>query len=313
MKYKQDKVFIAGQQGMVGSAIYNLLKKKKFKIINCSRKDLDLTNQHKVENWFKKNKPSIVINAAGRVGGILDNSTYLSDYIYINTMIGMNIINSSLKHGVKKLINLGSACIYPRTVRQPIKEEYLLSSYLEQTNEGYALAKISCLKYCEYIKKKHNKYFISLQPTNLYGEGDNFNLKSSHVMPALVKKFYLAKKHNKNSVEIWGSGRVRREFLNVEDLANAVHFSLTKKIPYSFINVGSGDYISIKNLAQIIKKISGFQGKIVFNKNYPDGVIERKLDISKLKKIGWKKKINLYQGIKNYYKYYEDIADINEQ
>jgi len=309
----REKVFIAGQEGMVGSAVYKLLKKKKFSILNCSRKNLDLTDQKQVDNWFKKNKPTIVINAAGRVGGILDNSTFLSDYIYINTMIGMNIINSSLKYRVKKLINLGSACIYPRTVKQPIKEEYLLSSFLEETNEGYALAKISCLKYCEYIKKKHNKYFISLQPTNLYGEGDNFNLKSSHVMPALVKKFYLAKKYKKKNVEIWGSGKVKREFLNVEDLARAVHFSLIKKIPYSFINVGSGDYITIKSLAQKIQKISGYKGKIIFNKKYPDGVIERKLDISKIKKLGWVKKSNLYQGIENYYKYFESIADINER
>jgi len=309
----KEKVFIAGQQGMVGSAVYSLLKKKNFNIITCTRKNLDLTDQKKVDNWFKKNKPTIVINAAGRVGGILDNSTYLSDYIYINTMIGMNIINASLKYGVKKLINLGSACIYPRTVKQPIKEEYLLSSFLEQTNEGYALAKISCLKYCEYIKKKHNKYFISLQPTNLYGEGDNFNLKSSHVMPALVKKFYLAKKKKKKFVEIWGSGKVKREFLNVEDLARAIYFCLRKKIPYPFINIGSGDYISIKNLAFKIKEISGYKGKIVFNKNYPDGVIERKLDISKIKKLGWNNKIKLNQGIKNYYKYFESIADINER
>lgn len=308
----KEKVFIAGQEGMVGSAVYKLLKKERFSIINCSRKNLDLTDQKQVDNWFKKNKPSIVINAAGRVGGILDNSTFLSDYIYINTMIGMNVINFSLKYGVKKLINLGSACIYPRTVKQPIKEEYLLSSFLEQTNEGYALAKISSLKYCEYIKKKHNKYFISLQPTNLYGEGDNFNLKSSHVMPALVKKFYLAKKYKKKKVEIWGSGKVKREFLNVEDLARAVHFTLIKRIPYPFINVGSGDYITIKSLAQKIQKISGYKGKIIFNKKYPDGVIERKLDISKIKKLGWKKKINLYQGIENYYKYFESIADIDE-
>ncbi len=308
----KNKVFIAGQEGMVGSAIYSLLKKKKFNIINCPRNKVDLTNQHQVDSWFKKNKPNIVINAAGRVGGILDNSTYLSDYIYINTMIGMNIINSSLKYKVSKLINLGSACIYPRSVKQPIKEEYLLSSFLEKTNEGYALAKISCLKYCEYIRKKHNKYFISLQPTNLYGIGDNFNLKSSHVMPALVKKFYLANKFRKKTVEIWGSGKVKREFLNVEDLASAVHFCLKKKISYPFINVGSGDYISIKRLALIIKKISGYKGKIVFNKKYPDGVIERKLDITKLKRMGWKKEINLYQGIKSYYKHFENIADINE-
>lgn len=313
MKSKKIKVLIAGQNGMVGRAIYKLLKKKNtYQIINCSRKKLDLTNQKDVNSWFKKYKPKIVVNAAGKVGGILDNSTYIDDYLYINTMIGMNIINASLNYGVKKLINLGSACIYPKISKQPIKEKYLLSSHLEQTNEGYALAKISCLKYCEYIKKKYNKYFISLQPTNLYGEGDNFNLKSSHVMPALVRKFYLAKKFKKKTVEIWGSGKIKREFLNVDDLASAVYFSLIKKIPYSFINVGSGDSISIKDLALKIKKISGYEGKIVFNRNYPDGVKERKLDTSRLRKLGWKKKINLYQGIKNYYTHYENIININE-
>ena len=300
----KEKVFIAGQEGMVGSAVYKLLKKERFSIINCSRKNLDLTDQKQVDNWFKKNKPSIVINAAGRVGGILDNSTFLSDYIYINTMIGMNVINFSLKYGVKKLINLGSACIYPRTVKQPIKEEYLLSSFLEQTNEGYALAKISCLKYCEYIKKKHNKYFISLQPTNLYGEGDNFNLKSSHVMPALVKKFYLAKKYKKKNVEIWGSGKVKREFLNVEDLARAVHFTLIKRIPYPFINVGSGDYITIKSLAQKIQKISGYKGKIIFNRSYPDGTPRKIVDTSILSKMGWRHKTKLRDGLIKVYKSY---------
>ena len=181
------KILIAGQEGMVGSSIYKFLKKKKFKIIECKRKDLDFTNQSSVEKWFKKNKPKIVINAAGKVGGIMDNKNFQSDYIYINSMIGLNIINASYKFGVKKLINLGSACIYPKITRQPIKENLLLSSYLEETNEGYALAKILSLKYSQYLKKK-KKEFISLMPANLYGEGDNFNLKSSHVLPALVKK-----------------------------------------------------------------------------------------------------------------------------
>ena len=194
----KKKIFIAGQEGMVGSAVYNLIKKEKFyKIIDCPRKKLDLTNLKDVEKWFKKNKPQIVINCAGKVGGILDNSNYQDDYLYINTIIGLNLINLSLKYKVKKLINLGSACIYPKRTKQPIKEEYLLSSYLEPTNEGYALAKISVLKYCEYIKKKYKRDFISLQPANLYGEGDNFDLKTSHVIPALVKKFHIAKKKTK--------------------------------------------------------------------------------------------------------------------
>ena len=197
----KKKIYIAGQQGMVGNAILKLVKKKKLKIIDCKRKDLELTNQAEVEKWFKKNRPEIVINAAGRVGGILDNSRFIDEYIYINTMIGFNLLYCAKKFGVKKFINLGSACIYPRESKQPIKESYLLSSKLEKTNEGYALAKISTLKYCEYINQKYNKDFISLQPANLYGEGDNFDLKSSHVIPALIRKFHLAKVNSKKQLK----------------------------------------------------------------------------------------------------------------
>ena len=289
---------------MVGSSILKLLKKKNFKIINCKRKDLDFTSQKSVNLWIKKNKPDIVINAAGRVGGILDNSKYQSDYLYINTMIGLNLINACLLNNVKKFINLGSACIYPRKVRQPITEDLLLSSYLEKSNEGYALAKISSLKYCQYIKQKYKKYFITLQPANLYGEGDNFDLKSSHVLPALVKKFYLAKKKNSKNVEIWGSGNVKREFLNVSDLAEAIFFVFIKKIKEDYLNVGGGDHISIKKLALLIKKTIGYKGNLIFNTKYPDGVKKRKVDSSKIKKIGWAPKTKLVHGIKEYCKYY---------
>ena len=274
---------------MVGSAVYtNLKNTKNFKILSCKRNELDFTDKAKVEIWFRKNKPDIVINCAGKVGGILDNSTYQSDYLYINTIIGFNLVNLSLKYDVKKLINLGSACIYPKNPKQPIKEEYLLSSALETTNEGYAIAKIAVLKYCEYLNKKFKKDFISLQPANLYGKGDNFNLKSSHVIPALVKKFYDAKKNKRKKVEVWGSGNVKREFLNVEDLAQAVKFCVTKKTRHPFMNVGSGEHISIKNLASIIKDITNFKGKLIFNKKYPDGVKNRKLNNSKIKNLGWK-------------------------
>lgn len=300
----QQKILIAGQEGMVGSAVYKLLKKKKFKILNCKRKDLDFTSQRSVENWFKRKKPDIVINAAGRVGGILDNYNFQSDYLYINTIIGMNIVNSSLKYDVKKLINLGSACIYPKEVKQPIKEDYLLSSQLEKTNEGYALAKIVTLKYCQYLKKKYKKNFISIQPANLYGEGDNFNLRSSHVLPALVKKFTLAKKMNKKIVEVWGSGKVRREFLNVEDLAEAIYFLITKKISHDFINIGGGEDFSIKQLAFLIKSVVNYKGKIIFNKKYPDGVKVRKIDSSNIKKLGWHPKIKLKEGLIRYCQYY---------
>lgn len=298
------KVLIAGQEGMVGSSIHKLLKKKNFSIINCKRKDLDFTNQSLVNKWFQKHKPEIVINAAGRVGGILDNKSFQPDYIYINSMIGLNIINSSLKFNVKKLINLGSACIYPKKTLQPIKENALLSSKLEETNEGYALAKIISLKYCQHLRKKEKKNFISLMPANLYGEGDNFDLKSSHVLPALVKKFIIAKKKNLPSVEVWGSGNVKREFLNVKDLSNAIYFIIKKKINYDFINVGGGEHYSIKKIAFLIKDITKYKGKIVFNKQYPDGVKRRQLDSTIIKKLGWKPKINLKNGLKKYCEYY---------
>jgi GDP-L-fucose synthase len=297
----KHKVYIAGQEGMVGQAIYKLLKEKKYNIINCKRSQLDLTDQKKVQIWFKKKKPTIVINAAGKVGGILDNSLNKHEYIYTNTTIGLNLLKISLNNNVKKFINLGSACIYPKRTKQPIKEKYLLSSELEKSNEGYAIAKIAVLKYCEYIKQFYKRDYISLQPANLYGKGDNFNLKSSHVIPALIKKFHLAKINNKKIVEVWGSGLVRREFLHVDDLSKAILFCLNRKINHSYLNVGSGEQITIKKLAKIIQNITKFKGKIFFNKKYPDGVKERKLDTSLLKKIGWKAKIKLRLGLKDYY------------
>ncbi|MAV82473.1 MAG: GDP-fucose synthetase [Pelagibacteraceae bacterium] len=301
----KPKVLIAGQEGMVGSSIYKLLKKKKnFNIIECKRKDLDFTNQLLVEKWFKKNKPDIVINAAGKVGGILDNKNFQPDYIYINSMIGLNIINSSFRYNVKKLINLGSACIYPKKAKQPIKENSLLSSFLEETNEGYALAKILSLKYSQHLKKKNKKEFISLMPANLYGEGDNFNLNSSHVLPALTKKFILAKINNHPSVQVWGSGKVKREFLNVEDLSHAIFFLIKKKIKYDYINIGGGEHFSIKKIAQMLKKITNYKGKIIFNRKYPDGVKRRQLDSNIMKTLGWKPKIKLENGLKNYCQYY---------
>ena len=290
---------------MVGAAIFRTIKKNKlFNVINCNRKDLDLTNQQLVEKWFKKNKPEIVINAAGKVGGILDNATYQSDYLYTNTMIGLNLINTSLKYEVKQFINLGSACIYPKNVDQPIKENSLLSSQLEKSNEGYAIAKITCLKYCQYLKEKYNKNYISVQPANLYGVGDNFDLKSSHVLPALVKKFILAKEKELNSVEIWGSGNQKREFLNVIDLASAIFFLLNKKIKHDYLNIGSGEQVSIKELAMTIKEITGYRGRVFFNKNYPDGVKRRVVDTKLINKLGWKAKIKLKKGLNEYCSYY---------
>ena len=309
----KSKVLIAGQEGMVGSSIYRLLKKKNFKIIECKRKDLDFTNQSQVENFFKKKRPNIVINAAGKVGGILDNKNYQSDYIFVNSMIGLNIIRSSLKFDVKKLINLGSACIYPKETKQPIKETALLSSYLEETNEGYALAKILSLKYSQHLKKKYKKEFISLMPANLYGRGDNFDLQSSHVLPALVKKFTLAKIKNIPYVEVWGSGNIKREFLNVEDLSQAIYFLIRKKIKNDFINIGGGEHVSIKKIANMIKRIINYTGKIKFNTKYPDGVKRRQLDSKIIKNLGWKPKISLKKGLKNYCNYYLNEIYPNEK
>ncbi len=281
--------------------------KKKLNIIECKRKDLDFTSQIEVNIWFKKFRPNIVVNAAGKVGGILDNSLNKLDYIYTNTMIGFNLINASLLFDVKKFINLGSACIYPKENKQPIKEEYLLSSFLEESNEGYALAKISTLKYCEYIKFFLKKDFISLQPTNLYGERDNFDLSSSHVIPALIRKFHNSKKNNKNFVEVWGSGLAKREFMHVKDLAEAIYFCLNKKINHSFMNIGSGNYVSIRNLAELIKKITNYKGKIYYNKKYPDGVLKRSLDVTRIKKLGWYSKISLEDGLQEYYEYFKKL------
>ena len=307
MKLNKNKIYIAGQEGMVGKSIYKLLKSMNYQIIVCKRNDLDLVNQKDVQSWFKKNKPDIVINAAGKVGGILDNSKNQMTYIYNNTMIGFNLVNSSFNHGVKKFINLASACIYPKKTNQPIKEDYLLSSYLEETNQGYALSKISVLKYVEYINKFHKKNFISLIPANLYGEGDNFDLESSHVIPALIKKFHIAKINKKKKVEVWGSGLSRREFLHTKDLASAVRFCIDKKITEKYLNIGSSEDCSIKELAKLIKKITDFHGDVFFNRNYPEGVKFRRLDLCKINKLGWNAKIRLEDGLKEYYKYFKRL------
>jgi len=305
MLKKTDKILIAGQEGMVGSAIYKLLKKKKYKIIKCKRKYLDFTNYLKVSSFFKKKKPNIVINAAGKVGGILDNSKNPIDYLNKNILIGLNIINISYKHNVKKIINLGSACIYPRITKIPIKENYLLSSYLEKTNEAYALSKIITLKLCEYYKKIKKKEFISIQPANLYGDNDNYDLKSSHVIPALIRKFCEAKLNKKPKVIIWGSGKNKREFMHVNDLSNAIYFLLKKNTKEYFLNIGTNEEISIKELANKIKKISKYNGQIIFDKNKPDGQKRRVLDSNKIKKLGWKKKILLNNGLSQVYNNFE--------
>ena len=305
MLKKTDKILITGQEGMVGSAIYKLLKKKKYKIIECKRKYLDFTDYHKVSSFFKRKKPNIVINAAGKVGGILDNSKYPIDYLNTNIFIGLNIINISYKYNVKKIINLGSACIYPKLTKLPIKESYLLSSFLEKTNEAYALAKIVTLKLCEYYKKNKKKEFISIQPANLYGDNDNYDLKSSHVIPALIRKFCEAKLNKKPEVIIWGSGKSKREFMHVNDLASAIYFLLKKKTKEYFLNIGTNEEISIRELANKLRVISNFQGKIIFDKSKPDGQKRRVLDSTKIKKMGWKNNISLDKGLNKIYNNFE--------
>ncbi len=301
----KEKIFIAGQEGMVGSAVYRLLKEKNLNVIECKRSHLNLLNQTSVDSWFKKNKIDIVINCAGRVGGILENSLKKDLFLNDNILIGMNLINSSIKYKIKQFINLGSACIYPKLTPQPIREDYLLSSELESTNEGYAIAKIATLKYCEYLHKYRKKNFISLQPTNLYGFNDNYDLKSSHVIPALVRKFHDALTNNKKKVEIWGNKNTSRDFLFSEDLAQLIFFLLKKKIKYPYINVGSGREVSILELVKLIVEIIGYKGKYYFNKNMPAGQKRRVLSTKKLKSIGWMPHFSLELGLRKYYEWFK--------
>ena len=299
------KVWIAGHNGMVGSALFKIFsKKKKYKVLTVNKKKLDLKNQNAVNNWVKRNKPDLIINAAAKVGGIKHNAQYPADFIYDNLMISINVINAAYLNKVKKIFNLGSACIYPKHCDQPIKEEYLLTGELEKTNEAYAIAKIASLKTCEYFNKQLGTKFYSLQPTNLYGENDNFDLNSSHVIPALINKFHKAKNNNKKSVEIWGSGKATREFMHVDDLAEAIFFLSNKNLNHNVLNIGTGEEISIKNLAKKISKISNYNGRIKFNTKLPDGTPRRIVDSSKLKKMGWKPKIYLDEGLEKTYGYF---------
>jgi GDP-L-fucose synthase len=301
----KEKIFIAGQEGMVGSAVYRLLKEKNLNVIECKRIHLNLLNQASVDSWFKNNKIDIVINCAGRVGGILENSLKKDLFLNDNILIGMNLINSSIKYKIKQFINLGSACIYPKFTSQPIREDYLLTSELETTNEGYAIAKIATLKYCEYLHQYRKKNFISLQPTNLYGFNDNYDLKSSHVIPALVRKFHDALINNKKKVEIWGNKNTSRDFLFSEDLAQLIFFLLKKKIKYPYINVGSGREVSILELVKLIVEIIGYKGEYYFNKNMPAGQKRRVLSTKKLKSIGWMPHFSLELGLRKYYEWFK--------
>ncbi|MDA7765538.1 GDP-L-fucose synthase [Flavobacteriaceae bacterium] len=304
---KEDLIFVAGHKGMVGSAVIRELFKKDYSnILTKDRNELDLTNQILVEEFFKTAKPKIVIDAAAKVGGILSNHENPYDFLLINTQIQNNLIQSSFKNNTETFVFLGSSCIYPKFSKQPIKEEYLLTDELEPTNQWYALAKIQGVKLCEAISRQFNKNYFSLMPTNLYGPNDNFDLNSSHVIPALIRKFHEAKENDSNNVLLWGTGSPFREFLHVDDLASAIVFSLENKSEHNLLNVGSSKEISIKDLALTIKEIVGFSGEIKWDTSKPDGTPRKLMDSSKLLDLGWKPKIDLKSGLEATYNYYID-------
>ena len=302
---KQDaKIYLAGHTGMVGSAILRELKKKGYqKIIYRSIDELDLKNQKQTEDFFQHEKPEYVILAAAHVGGILANNTYRAEFIYDNLMIQNNVIHQSYLHGVKKLLFLGSSCIYPKMAPQPLKEDYLLTGLLEYTNEPYAIAKIAGIKMCEAYRDQYGCNFISVMPTNLYGPNDNFDLNTSHVLPAILRKFHEAKIHNKPKVELWGTGKPMREFMHVDDMAAACIFLFENYNDKQFVNIGWGEDISIANLALLIKEIVGYKGKIVYDNSKPDGTPRKLLDVNKLNSLGFTPKITLYEGIKSVYEH----------
>ena len=302
---KTSRIFIAGHNGMVGSAILRILKRKGFEnLIYLSSKELDLRNQAAVQDFFSREKPEYVFLAAAKVGGIQANNIYKADFIYDNLAIELNVIHSAWKSNVKKLLFLGSSCIYPKLAPQPIKEEYILSGYLEETNEPYAIAKIAGIKLCEAFRFQHGCNFISAMPTNLYGPNDNYDLENSHVLPALIRKFHEAALKNENSVTVWGSGNPKREFLHVDDLAEACLMMMETYDGKDFLNIGYGDDISIADLASLVKEITGFKGSIVFDISKPDGTVRKLMDSSKIRQIGWKPKIELKVGITETYQQY---------
>lgn len=299
---KASKIYIAGHNGMVGSAILRKLKAEGFSnFILKSSKELDLRKQQDTADFFAKEKPDYVFLAAAKVGGIVANNTYRADFLYENLMIQSNVIDSAYRNGVKKLMFLGSSCIYPKMAPQPLKEEYLLTGILEPTNEPYAVAKIAGIKMCDAYRSQYGCNFISVMPTNLYGPNDNYDLKNSHVLPALLRKFHTAKMEKSPSVEIWGSGSPLREFLHADDLASACFYLMEHYNEAGLVNIGVGHDISIKDLALLIKKIVGFDGELKFDASKPDGTPRKLMDVSKLHSFGWKHKIELEEGISAVY------------
>ena len=315
---KDSKIYIAGHKGMVGSACCRVLGNAGYtNIVGKTSKELDLRNQKDVDLFIGSEKPHVIIDAAARVGGILANNTYPYDFLMDNMLIQNNLIRASHKNNIPKFVFLGSSCIYPKFAKQPIKEEYLLTNSLEPTNESYAIAKISGLKLVESVRRQFGRDYVSLMPTNLYGPNDNFDLETSHVLPAMIRKFHEAKVENSVSVKLWGSGSPRREFLHVDDLGNAVLFTIENKLNEHLYNVGSGTDLTIKLLAKLIKKIVGYKGNIMWDTSKPDGTPKKLMDSSKLNEKGWKPFIDLEKGIKKTYEWFlenfESLKELNLQ
>lgn len=306
---KGSKIYVAGHRGLVGSALRRRLESQGYSnLIFRTHRELDLTNQQAVNEFFENEKPEYVFLAAAKVGGILANSTYPAEFIFENLMIEANVIHASYKYCVKKLLFLGSSCIYPRMAPQPLKEEYLLTGPLEETNEAYAIAKIAGIRICKHYNQQYGTNFISVMPTNLYGTNDNFDLETSHVMPALIRKFHEAKVNNEPEVIVWGTGKPLREFLYVDDMADACVYlmeNLSTDDIGEFVNIGVGKDITIGELAELIKEIIGFEGKIKYDTSKPDGTPQKRLDITKLNSLGWKAKVSFRNGIEQTYEWYK--------
>jgi len=299
---KNAKIYVAGHRGMVGSAIVRKLQDEGYEnLLLRTSAELDLRNQQATETFFKEHKPDYVFLAAAKVGGIIANNTYRGEFLYENLMIQNNVIHSAYQNSVTKLLFLGSSCIYPKFAQQPIKEEYLLTGALEVTNEPYAIAKIAGLKMCEAYRSQYGCNFISVMPTNLYGPNDNYDLQNSHVLPALLRKMIVAERTNQPVVEIWGTGTPRREFLHVDDLADACYFIMQQYDGADWLNIGVGDDVSIKELAELVKEIAGYKGELKFNTDKPDGTPRKLLDVSRLHGLGWKAKIELKEGVQKVY------------
>lgn len=306
---KASKIYVAGHRGMVGSALVRKLEQEGYtNIVTRTSKELDLRNQQAVADFFANEKPDYVFLAAAKVGGIVANNTYRAEFIYDNLMMESNIIHHSYVNGVKKLLFLGSSCIYPKLAPQPLKEEYLLSGYLEHTNQPYAVAKIAGIELCDSYRAQYGCNFISAMPTNLYGPNDNYDLEKSHVLPAMLRKFITAKRNNLPEVELWGTGSPRREFLHVDDLATACLHLMEHYSEQGLVNIGTGEDVTIKELAELIQSITGYEGNIRWNTDKPDGTPRKLMDVSKINSFGWKAGIDLPTGIKMVY---ESIKDTN--